>query len=110
MTGKRISRRSLSTSVVERDKVGGALTVPLNLAALAAIPGTNLVATLNKRLVDRYSDDPALAVVAAPAQIGPFQYVMVWHPRLDNDAAQQWLRSTIRSVAHAVVAGTVGRR
>jgi DNA-binding transcriptional LysR family regulator len=53
------------------------------------------VATLNKRLVDRYVDDPALAVVAAPVELEPFQYFMFWHPRLDHDPAQQWLRETI---------------
>jgi hypothetical protein len=28
---------------------------------------------------------------------------MVWHPRLDHDPAQQWLRDTIRSLAAAAV-------
>jgi DNA-binding transcriptional LysR family regulator len=86
------------------------VTLPLNLAALAALPGTNLVATLNKRLVDRYAQDLALAVVAAPVEIEPFHYFMVWHPRLDHDPAQQWLRDTIRSVAAATVVGPSGRR
>ena len=86
-----------------------ALTVPLNVGAPSALPGTNLVATLNKRLVDRYVDEPALAVVAAPVELEPFQYFMFWHPRLDHDAAQQWLRDTIRSVAAATVGGTRGR-
>ena len=82
-----------------------ALTVPLNAGAAAALPGTNLVATLNKRLVDRYADDPALAVVAAPVELEPFHYFMFWHPRLDHDPAQQWLRDTIRSVAAATLDG-----
>jgi len=86
-----------------------AVTVPLNLAALAALPGTNLVATLNRRLVKRYADDPALAVVAAPVELEPFQYFMFWHPRLDHDKAQQWLRDTIRSAA-ATFAGPSARR
>jgi DNA-binding transcriptional LysR family regulator len=80
-----------------------ALTVPLNAGASSALPGANLVATLNKRLVDRYVDDPALAVVAAPVELEPFQYFMFWHPRLDHDPAQQWLRDTIRSVAAATI-------
>jgi DNA-binding transcriptional LysR family regulator len=87
-----------------------AVTLPQNAGAPFALPGTNLVATLNKRLVDRYADDPALAVVAAPVELEPFQYFMVWHPRLDHDAAQQWLRETIRSVAAATVGGPSGRR
>jgi len=87
-----------------------AVTLPLNLAALAALPGTNLVATLNRRLVRRYADDPALAIVGAPVELEPFQYFMFWHPRLDHDRAQQWLRHTIRSVAAAALAGPPARR
>ena len=82
-----------------------AVTLPQNAGAPSALPGTNLVATLNKRLVDRYVDDPELAVVAAPVELEPFQYFMFWHPRLNHDAAQQWLRDTIRSVAAATVGG-----
>jgi DNA-binding transcriptional LysR family regulator len=87
-----------------------ALTLPLNVGAPAAIPDTNLVATLNKRLVDRYADDPGLAIVAAPIELEPFHYFMVWHPRLDHDPAQRWLRDTIRSVAAATIGGPPGRR
>jgi DNA-binding transcriptional LysR family regulator len=86
-----------------------ALTLPLSVGASAALPDTNLVATLNKRLVDRYADDPAIAVVAAPVELEPFDYFMVWHPRLDHDPAQQWLRDTIRSVATATVSGSAGQ-
>jgi DNA-binding transcriptional LysR family regulator len=87
-----------------------ALTLPQNAGAPAALPDTNLVATLNKRLVDRYADDPAIAVVAAPVELEPFHYFMVWHPRLDHDPAQQWLRDTIRSVAAATLGGPSSRR
>ena len=85
-----------------------ALTVPLTVGAPAALPDTNLVATLNRRLVDTYADDPALTVVAAPVELEPFDYIMFWHPRLDHDPAQQWLRDTIRSVAAAAVGGPSG--
>ncbi len=87
-----------------------ALTLPLNVGAPAALPDTNLVATLNKRLVDRYSDDPALAIVAAPVELEPFHYFMVWHPRLDHDPAQRWLRDTIRAVTATTVGTSVTRR
>jgi DNA-binding transcriptional LysR family regulator len=87
-----------------------ALTLPLNVGVPAALPDTNLVATLNRRLVDRYADDPGIAVVAAPVELEPFDYFMVWHPRLDHDPAQLWLRDTIRSVAAASVGGASGRR
>ena len=85
-----------------------ALTLPLLVGAPAALPGTNLVATLNRRLVERCADDAALAVVAAPVELEPFHYFMVWHPRLDHDPAQRWLRDTTRSVAAATVGGPPG--
>lgn len=81
---------------------------PLSVGAPGALPDTDLVATLNGRLVDRYADDPALAVVAAPVELEPFHYFLIWHPRLDHDPAQQWLRDTIRSVAAASVGGPSG--
>ena len=87
-----------------------AVTLPLNVGAPAALPDTHLVATLNRRLVDRYADDPALAVVAAPVELESFHYVMFWHPRLDHDTAQQWLRDMVRSVAAATLAGPSDRR
>jgi DNA-binding transcriptional LysR family regulator len=86
------------------------LTWPLNSGALSALQGTNLVATLNKRLVDRYADNPALAVVSAPVELEPFQYFMFWHPRLDHDLAQQWLRGTIHSAAAVAVGASRKRR
>ena len=87
-----------------------ALTLPLNAGAHSALRGTNLVATLNKRLVDRYAGDRALAVVGAPVELEPFHYFMFWHPRLDHDSTQQWLRNTIRSVAATTLGGPSGRR
>jgi DNA-binding transcriptional LysR family regulator len=68
------------------------------------------VATVNKRLVDSYADDPAIAVVAAPVELEPFDYFMVWHPRLDHDPAQQWLRDTVRSAAAANVGAPAAAR
>lgn len=88
----------------------GALTLPRFIGAPAALPGTTLVATLTKRLVDRFGDDPTIAVVGAPVELEPMDYLMVWHPRLDNDPAQQWLRDTIRSVASATIGGLMSRR
>jgi DNA-binding transcriptional LysR family regulator len=82
-----------------------ALTLPLQFGAPSALPDTHLVATLNGRLVDKCSDDRALAVVAAPVELETFQYSMVWHPRLDHDPAQEWLRDMIRSVVAATVSG-----
>ncbi len=75
-----------------------ALSVPYHTAAVLAVPGTDLVATLPSRLVSTL-DDPALRVVGAPAEVEAMPYLMSWHPRLDDDPAQRWLRDLVRVVA-----------
>ena len=85
--------------VVDIPRGRAALTLPLLVGAPAALPATNLVATLNRRLVNRYALDPALAVVAAPVELEPFDYFMVWHPRLDDDPSHGWLRQIVGAVA-----------
>jgi DNA-binding transcriptional LysR family regulator len=87
----------------------GALTLPLFVGAPAALPESNLVATLTERLMDRYGDDPAIAVVRTPVELEPMEYFMVWHPRLDHDPAQKWLRDTIRAVVAATLGDSLGR-
>lgn len=76
----------------------GSLSLPYHAAATLAVPGTMLVATLPWRLVAHHADNLALRLIPAPAEIEPMSYLMSWHPRLDDDPAQQWLRDTIRSV------------
>lgn len=77
-----------------------ALSVPYHTAAVLAVPETQLVATIPARLASTV-DDPALWVVAAPPEIEPMPYLMTWHPRLDDDPAQRWLRDLVRVVAAA---------
>jgi DNA-binding transcriptional LysR family regulator len=72
------------------------LTVPYHAAAAAAVPGTTLVATLPASLAVQHAVPGITSVIPAPGQIGPMSYAMSWHPRLDDDAAQCWLRDTIR--------------
>jgi DNA-binding transcriptional LysR family regulator len=74
------------------------LTLPFHAAAPLAVPGTQLVATLPWRLAAQYADDPRIRFVNAPEQIEHMSYLMAWHPRLDDDPAQRWLRDTVRTV------------
>jgi DNA-binding transcriptional LysR family regulator len=74
------------------------LTVAFHAAAAAAVPGTMLVATLPWRLVTNNARDKTTRVIRAPTEFESMSFWMAWHPRLDNDPAQQWLRDTIRSL------------
>jgi DNA-binding transcriptional LysR family regulator len=71
------------------------LTVPYHAAAAAAVPGTSLVATLPSSFAIQHAAPGITSVIPAPDEIGPMSYAMSWHPRLDQDAAQRWLRDTI---------------
>ena len=71
------------------------VTVPYHAAAVAAVPGTPLVATLPQSFAIQHAAPGITSVIPAPDEIGPLSYTMSWHPRLDNDAAQRWLRQTI---------------
>jgi DNA-binding transcriptional LysR family regulator len=73
------------------------VTVPYHALAAAVVQETNLVATLPNRLLDALTLPTSLSVIPTPAEIAPISFSMAWHPRLDNDPAQRWLRETIRS-------------
>jgi len=75
------------------------VTVPYHALAAAIVQETNLVATLPSRLLDALTIHRSLTVIPTPPEIGTVSFSMAWHPRLDNDPAQQWLREMIRSAA-----------
>ncbi|WP_326836126.1 LysR family transcriptional regulator [Amycolatopsis rhabdoformis] len=74
------------------------LRVPFFTGAIAALPGTPLIAVLPSRLV---AEVPELDVriAAAPEELEPFTYGMTWHPRLDADPLHEWLRSLVQEAA-----------
>lgn len=77
------------------------VTVRDHPLAIAAVRETRLVATVPARLAVDLAADPSLAVAWAPPEFGTISFSMAWHPRLDGDPAQRWLRDTIRAVAPA---------
>jgi DNA-binding transcriptional LysR family regulator len=74
------------------------VTVPYHALAAAAIRETRLVATLPRRLASHLTADRTLAMTGAPEEIGTMSFSMTWHPRLDADPAQRWLRDGIRAI------------
>lgn len=85
------------------EKLGGKrearLKVPYFAAAVAAVPHTDLIATVPRRFAVQQAEADLVEIVPAPAGIEPLQYLMAWHPRLTNDPAHAWLRSIVRDSA-----------
>ena len=95
-------------SLVERglsivgEKRRFAFTVPYFAAAICAVRGTDLVATVGRRMADHEAKQPGLKVLRAPKEIGPYRYMMFWHPRMNTDAAHAWLRTAMKDVGAQV--------
>lgn len=92
------------TLVEERLKSEGlrrqaGLRVPYFAAAVNAVPQTNLIATVPRRIARLYSVSNAIKIVPAPIELPPFDYVLGWHPRATDDAAHRWMRGIFRQAA-----------
>jgi DNA-binding transcriptional LysR family regulator len=77
--------------------------VPYFSTAMRSVAGNNLIATVPQRMAEMEVDNPVLKVLGAPEVLGRFKYLMAWHPRMNNDAAHVWLRSTIAQAGKSLM-------
>jgi DNA-binding transcriptional LysR family regulator len=82
---------SLAASGLKRDVVA---SVDGFAAAVALARGSDLVATIPERHTEALRAD--MHSFALPVAVEPFTISLLWHPRLDGDAAHRWLRECIR--------------
>ena len=94
-------------------KVGQSRKVAIRVthfsAAVAALPGTALVASIPRRLAESHRADPRLRLVEPPAEFEVFPYGMIWHPRLDSDPTHRWLRTMLRAAAEELTSSDAER-
>jgi DNA-binding transcriptional LysR family regulator len=67
-------------------------------AATRCIPGTKLILTAPRRFARAEAENRKIKVLKAPAELTGFKYLMIWHPRVNTDAAHAWLRGEIRKI------------
>jgi DNA-binding transcriptional LysR family regulator len=79
-----------------------ALEVPFFTAAIRCVRGTDLIATVPRRLAQLEAHDAAIRFVEPPPEIYGFEYTMIWHPRLHSDAAHVWMRQLIADAARGL--------
>lgn len=70
------------------------MTTPYMFALGAALPGTDLIATLPRRAADRLPQR-GLRFFELPFATEPWSVSMVWSPIADADPAQIWLRDMV---------------
>jgi DNA-binding transcriptional LysR family regulator len=68
-------------------------TVAMRVAAL-----TDMIATVPRRMALLEAPKKMTRILEGPAALRSFKYVMIWHERMQTDAAHVWLRSRIREL------------
>jgi hypothetical protein len=78
------------------------MVISYHTTAMRSVIGTNLVATVPRRIEQLEASNPSARIVNAPAVLGEFKYLRAWHPRMKDDAAHVWLRSIIREAGKTI--------
>ena len=74
------------------------LVVAQHTVAMRVAAVTEMIATVPRRMAVLEASNKTTKILEAPAALGSFKYVMIWHQRMQTDAAHAWLRSTIRDL------------
>jgi LysR family nod box-dependent transcriptional activator len=77
-----------------KDKV----TIPTFTGLLALLPGTNLIATVPKRLANSMAKTLDVRILEVPIKLPTIQEATFWHRRNDDDLGQRWLRDLLKEV------------
>ena len=72
------------------------LVVAQHTVAMRVAAATDMIATVPRRMAVLEAPKKATKILEGPAALGSFKYVMIWHERMQSDAAHVWLRSAIR--------------
>ncbi len=74
------------------------LVVAQHTVAMRVAAVTEMIATVPRRMAVLEAPNKTTKILEAPAGLVSFKYVMIWHPRMQTDAAHVWLRSIIREL------------
>ena len=74
------------------------LVVAQHTVAIRVAAVTDMIATVPRRMALLEAPKKLNKILEAPAALGSFKYVMIWHERMQTDAPHVWLRSTIREL------------
>jgi len=74
------------------------LVVAQHTVAMRVAAVTHMIATVPRRMALLEAPKKVTKILEGPAALGSFKYVMIWHERMQSDAAHVWLRSTIREL------------
>ena len=74
------------------------LSVPDFSEITAELVGDNNVVALPSRVAEDLAKNSALYISPLPFSIPPFNYYLLWHRRMNNNARNRWMREIINSI------------
>jgi len=78
-----------------------ALRVTNFLIAPLVVAQTDFINTMPTRLARQLAKTYPLRLVPPPLKLPYFEYCMLWHPRVEHDPAQRWLREFVLEVSRS---------
>jgi len=79
------------------------LEVPHFLAAALVVAGSDLLLTVPERLAEVAAPRFDLRVAPLPLDVAPIEFLQLWHPRDQDDAAHVWLRAQVAAAARVAI-------
>jgi len=73
--------------------------IPSFTTLLSLIPGSTLIATVQKRLAQKFINRYPIKIFEPPLKISELKEKLVWHERNDYDPGLMWLRELITKTA-----------
>jgi DNA-binding transcriptional LysR family regulator len=80
--------------------------VPFFLSALLMAAESDAVVTLPERVARAVQDRFRLKLLPPPVRLQPYTLSLLWHPRMDGDAAHRWLREAMVGAARKAAPGS----
>lgn len=78
------------------------LSVPYFSVAMKMVEATPFLVTVPRRLAQTYADLHKVRLIAPPAELAGYSYMMYWHPRRDSDPQHRWLRQAIQDATRNI--------
>jgi DNA-binding transcriptional LysR family regulator len=92
-----LARRGMSRNV--------ARAVPFFLSALLMVAESDAVVTVPERVARAMASRLGLKLVDPPIALQPYSLSLLWHPRMDGDAAHRWVRGCFLEAARRAASG-----
>jgi DNA-binding transcriptional LysR family regulator len=96
--------RTVEDADIERQGIAikDMLLIPTFAGLLCQLPGTELIATLQRRLVVMMAKIVDVRIFEPPMPLSPLQETIIWHERNTDDPGHEWLRVLMRDIGRSM--------